>query len=563
VTTLEDDLRVASDALGQGDLKHAAHHLADAVAAAPLDLRVTKLVDRFASVEGALDAVAMGDGVYHGTAALRALLLHRRGRSCEAVDLLWGGLSAASTADYLSCIEQCLDGLSAGAIDGGAQLYRSASNAFDGLPARSKVRAAGLLVRIAGLLPEDDWAFFTACVTTRKAAKRPEAEAQASARVKARPSYPAYVALAGALREKGDYGGAVEAFQNASRLAPDEPGCLLDCGDLLIDLRRHDDALRAYEQALAIAPRHPWAHPSALFLRARGGDDSARVELLNMAGGDDAPERARELATQLAPFDFDLPPRHDACLAALRGASPEDRPVAVASSSLEAPSAYRVLRLLCGPKLRISARVPTPDPRIPKRPVLFAVWRYERPGWRRLLGGELPLEATPGVDPPAPDTGELVAELARRPYSRDAWWQHAATIVDRLRERSRATALGSMVHWPGAGDDAGLADAAFRAQVASAYVLARAGEREALVTILQGPADWAGSAALVGLTELAVREGDRTARDLVVATALDEDVNPIRWQCLIEPALQLSALLPDLDAETGERLALRRQDAEV
>ena len=46
-----------------------------------------------------------------------------------------------------------------------------------------------------------------------------------------------------------------------------------------------------------------------------------------------------------------------------------------------------------------------------------------------------------------------------------------------------------------------------------------------------------------------------------MATALDDDVNPVRWQCLIEPALQMASLLPGLDPDV-ERLVSRRHEAE-
>jgi hypothetical protein len=48
-----------------------------------------------------------------------------------------------------------------------------------------------------------------------------------------------------------------------------------------------------------------------------------------------------------------------------------------------------------------------------------------------------------------------------------------------------------------------------------------------------GPVDWIGTAALVGLTELAVRE-DARRPSLLLPTSLDEKINPIRWQCPIK-----------------------------
>lgn len=559
---LEDDLRIAAEALDQGNVKHAAHHAADAVAASPVDARVTALVDRLAGAgEAALDTLPLVDNMFHGRVALRGLLLHRRGRTSECIDLLWQCLGTAPRVDYVSCIEACLETAHGIEAADGKTLCGAALRVFDRLPRAVQIRAADLLVRISERKPDDDWAFFAACVAVRKSGRAKAAQELGTARVQTRPGYWAYVALAGAQRQCGDDDGAVDSYRSAASLSPDDPSCLLDCGDVLMELRRPDDALAAYGQALERDPGHPWGYPSVLFLQARAGHEEARAELLEMARSADATPRARYLATELAPFDFDLPARHDSCLA-LAEETDENRPISVATSCLEAPSAYRVLRFLCGPKLEISATIPRPDPRIPSRRVPFVLWRYGRAGWRRLLGGELPLEAEPAVDPAWPEVAEPITTLARQPYSRDGWWQRAAEIVRVLGELARPTALSCMVHWPPPPAGVRHADAAFHVQVASAYVLARGGHRDSLVAILHGPVDWVGTAALVGLTELAIRENDRTAANLVLEAALDEQINPIRWQCLIEPATLLSALLPGVAPETAERIAARRREAE-
>ncbi len=562
MSVLENDLRLATQALDQGDLRHAARHAAGAVAAAPVDPRVTALVDRLAGAgEAALDAVPITAGVFHGMAALRGLLLHRHGHTAECIQLLWPCLVAAPTVDYVSCIERCLEAAQGLEQADGKTLCGGALRIFERLPRAAQIRAADLLVKISDRIPDDDWAFFAACLAVRKSGRATEAVELGATRVGTRPGPWAYVALAGARRECGDDEGAVDAYRSAALLAPDDPSCLLDCGDVLLGLRRPADALKAYEQAVERAPGHPWAYPSVLFLRAQAGHEAAGAELLELARTADAPPRARELATELAPVDVDLPKRHDACLA-LADEAGDDRPVSVASSSLEAPSAYRVLRLLCGPELEISAHVPRPDPRIPRGRVPFVLWRYGRSGWRRLLGAELPLEAEPAVEAAWPEAAEPIAALARQPYSRGGWWQRAAGIVQVLGEATRPTALSCMVHWPSPPEGVRRADAAFRVQVASAYVLARGGHRDALVAILHGPVDWIGTAALVGLTELAVREHDHAAAELVLATALDDEINPIRWQCLIEPATLLSGLLPGIAPETATRIAARRKEAE-
>jgi Flp pilus assembly protein TadD len=73
---------------------------------------------------------------------------------------------------------------------------------------------------------------------------------------------------------------AADAAAAAQRLAPGDPRALVDRGVALDTLGRHDEAQRAYREALAVAPRHvPARNDLALSLALTGRFDEA-VELM-------------------------------------------------------------------------------------------------------------------------------------------------------------------------------------------------------------------------------------------------------------------------------------------
>jgi tetratricopeptide (TPR) repeat protein len=93
------------------------------------------------------------------------------------------------------------------------------------------------------------------------------------------------------LVQVGDYGGALTAFSHAADLAPGQPQLHLNRASALIGLGRFDEAERALEQCLAIAPRYWRAHYSLAQLRRQTSDHShlARLRaLLPEAGSDPA-----------------------------------------------------------------------------------------------------------------------------------------------------------------------------------------------------------------------------------------------------------------------------------
>ncbi len=79
--------------------------------------------------------------------------------------------------------------------------------------------------------------------------------------------------LAETQRRKGDVNTAVESFQRASQLAPNDPRPLLQLGMLMDGTGRREQAKPYYEQILKIQPDHPVALNNLAFIKAEEGTD--------------------------------------------------------------------------------------------------------------------------------------------------------------------------------------------------------------------------------------------------------------------------------------------------
>ncbi len=79
--------------------------------------------------------------------------------------------------------------------------------------------------------------------------------------------------LAETQRRKGDVNMAIESFQRASQLAPNDPRPLLQLGMLMDGTGRREQAKPYYEQILKIQPDHPVALNNLAFIKAEEGTD--------------------------------------------------------------------------------------------------------------------------------------------------------------------------------------------------------------------------------------------------------------------------------------------------
>ncbi len=150
----------------------------------------------------------------------------------------------------------------------------------------------GLLRRAAAFLREAGWG--TDCLAAARRA------------FEAEPSWDSAISLAGAYRFLDQVDEAVRHYQLARRLRPEELSVCLDLGDMLgYEQTRGEEAIEAYEELLAVEPRHPWAWPAWLFLQAEMGEEVAGNQLLKLAG--DHPENGQAFRLALAWRFRDLP----------------------------------------------------------------------------------------------------------------------------------------------------------------------------------------------------------------------------------------------------------------
>jgi hypothetical protein len=283
-------------------------------------------------------------------------------------------------------------------------------------------------------------------------------------------------------------------------------------------------------------------------------DVAAREQLRAYAAAHPDNDRARMLVDRLDPFVLSLPRRTDALVnlaaQALHQLKPGSKVSSIAVSSIESPSAILTLRRALEEKevadeLRISfAEIPQPDPREPVAPVTVQVWTYGEGG-----------HATPALEPPPEEIFEAVSSLARRPYEIAAWWDEAGSLVRSLPAPKPRELLAAMVHPPKRPEHLPPWEWIFRLQIAAAMVVARLDDawpgprRDALFSLAQGPVDWTATAALVALSEVAVRDARPRGEiaDLFFRL-LELPKCPIRHMCLREPLSHLAGRIPGLSA---------------
>jgi hypothetical protein len=130
--------------------------------------------------------------------------------------------------------------------------------------------------------------------------------------------------------------------------------------------------------------------------------------------------------------------------------------------------------------------------------VEYQIWRYEN------------MDPIPAVPPPDPSVAESIAELAQVPYALERWYALARPLGQRLGPHSLMSLLGVMVHPPvvPAGWEAW--DWLVAVQIASALTIASletgwegSRRKAALTSLIYGPLDWSGAAALIAMAVLA------------------------------------------------------------
>jgi hypothetical protein len=238
-----------------------------------------------------------------------------------------------------------------------------------------------------------------------------------------------------------------------------------------------------------------------------------------------------------------LPKRRESCIqGAIEALKSDDPLVRQTVSSLEAPSAVDVVRTLFPGVVVEFLDIPKPDPRIPIRQVSTILWRYE---------GHI---AYPAVDPPPTPVADAVSRIARANYGLPEWSRSAVSEAAALGAPA-TSALAAMVHPPSPELNDLLWDWRFKVQVAAALMAAHLSEQSGgdsvavLSDVADGPIDWATSAALIGLLDVALRSTDR--RHEIAAhflSVLGRPPTPAWYMNGAHTAAVACRLVPDLPA---------------
>jgi tetratricopeptide (TPR) repeat protein len=503
------------------DLKHGASHLANLLSYDPGNPEWVELLERYLkAAEPEPEAmIPRGDKLYYSTEALRAYIWHKKGRLEDAVRLLVDVTHAKPDARYLEA--WCLGWLEpAGAIEFleeqlGLRLFAEVLNRFPEAkrsPAprlRELQRWARLSERFAGAHPGAGVNTMVRAGLLRKAGLFDVAEAVVRPVLERSPDWHTATALGLILREKGDCAGAEQAFRRALQIDPDDVSARLEAGDMYYDRQQWKNALAWYENALAKESDQPWAEPSALFCRWRLTDDERHIRsVIKLAKNGN--NRARQLYHHA--FSNGLPEPHDATANLLRNfrqailEDPKKAPTGQAKmtlTSLEAPSNYLAIRLEMEAlrhdlQVKIaSTHIPRPDPRVPFADVKYVLWKYDG------------IEASPGLLPPRQDVVRRIAALAAAHYDEQLNWAAASRVAEELGSERVGEILAVMVHPPAV--PAGWTALAWlpRVQLAAAQIAAQvdggwegSARREALLSVLFGPQDWATEAAIRALARL-------------------------------------------------------------
>lgn len=436
-----EELTLARLALTEGDLAHAAAHIAGALAQAPTLPEAHELLSRLAAVAGdGLDLFPLHQNVFVGTVVARAHLLAAVGRPAEGLDLLvaatgyapaepWAEVPWVTAPDLAERLgpertAQILMQVCAATADPTPRTGRAALTPYLTL-ARNAVTAHHGHALLFG----------AASALARRLGEVALAVQWAAQGLRAEPSKIGEVWLGYAYRSAGRIREALAALERAVAHDPDDLAVYADIAGTLADHGRLDEALDWINRALARDPTFDCAVHTAQRLRfQRDGDVAHLIALADFAR--EHPEDSHE-HTDLAESCSGQPwlgqitpaagPAVDALLANHAG---RQLGATVRLGSPVPPSALHTLTRSV-PGLRVQlAPGPGPDPREPRRAVTWHLWRHD---------------GTPAVDAPSP----LAAEHLRQ-FVHPAW-PHPPAAYDAavaLATLDLTDLLGLLAHPP-------------------------------------------------------------------------------------------------------------------
>jgi tetratricopeptide (TPR) repeat protein len=545
-------MAVAYRAVSDGDLPHAAYHVACALYHGDVnDRQALALLDRLVneSQKSGADPLALAPlkrDNYAGTVAVRARILAHLGQYREAFGLLAQVQHAdASRPLWTWAVEWAQRPGAAAQADpdeAGSLLasvwVRHGGVRVEDPAARAELESAlPAVAALSAAHPGHEKLRWMHSAVLRKIGRVEEAARLSEAAWAAAPSYATAIALAMARQALGDVDGALACYRDALKFDPDDSAARADAALALYQAGRFADALAWAEEAREHDPKQETAAtPLSFLLRYRLGEGPRWLDALHKFQTDHPRHGwTRQIFANLRWYVDYLPEPAEATINGVRkivAEHPDIKPgaakVRFGVSSIEVPSCRvateDALKMPRGTLVMEVGGVPSPDPRQPIGPVDHVIWNYE---------GTDPRPAMPA--PPA-EVVAAVARLAGRPYDLDAWAEQAAIIAAQLGPGAVEGLLGVLVHPPATPDGWRPWNWIRSVQFAAALVLSRVDDgwegslrRKALVSLARGPVDWTTEAAIVALSQV----------------CREETLSPAAKEEIVEVLRELARALPD------------------
>jgi tetratricopeptide (TPR) repeat protein len=572
-----DHAKLAQEALQAGDLRRSIYHLALALADDPEREEWLTLLDQWIAAAGsrALEFVPLYDREYfttleasrhlmqtgntpghrmevipivgkhyHAKVAVHAAILVAQGRAREGVALLLQLVGVKPEIAYITWLTRWQNTLDLVAALEPAKVAAIAVRTMQKYPGSYvfSVEAHEELSRHLPLLracylalvkqPTDE-RFLTVGFAYAAVLRKTGAFEEAARVARTLPAaYQTRVSLAMAEEALGNLDASIAAYREALSFEPNDVAVRNDLGTIYLSQGKLAEALALYEESVRLDPKDPYEQAQAhiAYLRYVLTSEPGQLQTLQkLAKRQDTANKLLYLLQ--VPYVGKLPEPGEALLNLIRGmqakqAAGEIKTLQggkfnVGLSSLEAPSARLAAQrwadaIGASYALNVSD-VLTPDPRVPLRPVEYQIWRYQE------------FDPEPAVSAPDPAIAEQVSKIAQTPYALLRWYAQAHAIGQQLGEVALMDLLGVMVHPPTTPAGWDEWDWITAVQIASALTIACLGDesvwegsrrKAALTSLVYGPTDWSGAAALIALAVLANQnkritiEFDALCRDL-------------------------------------------------
>ncbi|MCE9575568.1 MAG: tetratricopeptide repeat protein [Deltaproteobacteria bacterium] len=585
--TPEQEIATARQAFASGDLKHALHHVGCALTSNPMHQEymglLNQIVGTICARPDAMQLTELEEGPNFVDAAMRSYVLAWMRNWEEALDLITDVAVVRPDIPWLLWAEWWLsqpgvvasitwDEFASGTLVDLAKITQRCPTPMEkDDPRLTNVQAAARIIdSIRGVYGNQGFVWFTAVMIGRRLGSTEQTLEMAQHAFKLDGKSMSAVSVANVLRDLKRTDEAAKWFHKAADIDKEDVSAFLDCGDMYIDAQRWDDAIAEYDKVLKRSPDHTWATPSRYYCYfKKSGDIKAKLALLRETERGDDTQRARELAQSIdPPFPFltFIPRPGDASANGLNAIFEEmfDNPakhhgstVRLKLSHLESPSVVAAFWLqmeMWGPTVGFDyqvEKIQTPDPRLPKAQVPFAIWQWDGTQPRPLLA--------------RPDYQFLrkIHEIAAEPFHFDIWGPAAQKLARELGPGATQHLLAAMTFPPRPpGSNWRVINWTHRAQIAIALVLAHVDEgwqgsmrQRALYSLLYGPTDWTTGAAIVALGYLGRKEPAIRAEVLQAFAWLQGQIPAEGFCCWEYPLVCTWMAFDGLDEVTKKRLA--------